>query len=304
MTMSACGQSDPYFWTQAAAPGSGSFPEEWRAGKFPMGIVPVVAFNDHLYMVGRNTAWISDDGLSWNAYPKTDWGERHGMTITFFKGKLWAMGGMKTWDAFCNDIWVSSDGMDWRQIAAQSAWPKRRGHAVVVYGEKLWLMGGSVSSGVWDQLPTQSLNDVWSSQDGVHWFQESERAEWSAREPRVVIFNDMLFLIGDTDKSDVWYSDNGKTWKLLAEESAWPARQNSGLLVYDGRLWIFGGRGLNDVWSSHDGVRWQQHWSAAPWSTRTTNNSITYRDKIWIYCGKTGRDESWSGDVWTMSSRM
>jgi len=41
-----------------------------------------------------------------------------------------------------------------------------------------------------------------------------------------------------------------------------------------------------------------------PRSTRTTFYSIVYLNKVWIYSGKTGRRDSWSGDVWTMTKSL
>jgi hypothetical protein len=39
----------------------------------------------------------------------------------------------------------------------------------------------------------------------------------------------------------------------------------------------------------------------APWSPRTTIHSVVFNSKLWIYGGKTGRKDSWAGDVWTMT---
>jgi hypothetical protein len=75
-------------------------------------------------------------------------------------------------------------------------------------------------------------------------------------------------------------------------------------LAFDEKLWVFGGRGYNDVWYSTNGKNWVQQSSAAPWSTRTTFHSIVYLNKVWIYSGKTGRKDSWSGDVWTMTKSL
>ncbi len=218
-----------------------------------MGIVPVVAFNNQLCMIGNLKTWISNDGKKWTPHNKTDWGERFGMTITYFNGKLWAMGGMKTWDKFFNDIWVSQDGISWRLIKSHAEWSERRGHNVVVFNNKLWLMGGSKSTGIANKPPTESFNDVWSSQNGLNWTLELLNAKWTKREPQVIVYNNQLFLIGNKEKSDVWTSIDGKERVLLTESCEWNPRQNYGLLVYDNKIWIFGGRVFNDVWNSNSG---------------------------------------------------
>jgi leucine-zipper-like transcriptional regulator 1 len=297
----SCGQSKAYIWTQVLSPGNGRFPENWTHDKFPMGIIPLVAFNNDLYMVGQKKTWISKDGINWTAHSKTDWGERHGMTITFFKGKLWMMGGMKTWDKFHNDIWSSEDGKLWRQVKLHAGWSERRGHSVIVYNNKLWLLGGSVSSGKTDQLPTKLLNDVWLSENGETWTNVSRYSEWSARELQVINFNNKLYLVGGSDKNDVWSSKDGKQWTLVTNKAKWSKRKYYGLLVFDKKLWFFGGSGYNDVWVTTNGQNWIQQSSAASWSTRTAYHSVIYLNKLWIYSGKTGREDSWSGDVWTMT---
>jgi hypothetical protein len=81
-------------WQRLAPVGSGAFPEDWRPGKFPLGIVPVRAFRDELWMIGQRTSWSSSDGLSWTAHAKDDWGERIGQAEAFFKDELWMFGGL------------------------------------------------------------------------------------------------------------------------------------------------------------------------------------------------------------------
>jgi hypothetical protein len=35
-------------------------------------------------------------------------------------------------------------------------------------------------------------------------------------------------------------------------------------------------------------------------NSRTTVHTVVFDDKLWSYGGKTGRKDSWAGDVWTM----
>ena len=50
-------------------------------------------------------------------------------------------------------------------------------------------------------------------------------------------------------------------------------------------------------------VNWIQLEDHAPWSTRTWESSIVFKNKLWIYSGKTGREDSWSGEVWTLTMK-
>ena len=107
-------------------------------------------------------------------------------------------------------------------------------------------------------------------------------------------------MIGGAGRRDVWSSDDGKTWTQIAATARWSERLNNGGLVFDEKMWIFGGRGLNDVWYSSDGKLWQMAFAQAPWSTRTAFHSVVFDDKLWVFSGKTGREDSWAGDVWLM----
>jgi hypothetical protein len=31
---------------------------------------------------------------------------------------------------------------------------------------------------------------------------------------------------------------------------------------------------------------------------------VVFKNKLWIYGGKTGREDSWAGDVWTMEAAL
>jgi len=78
-----------YVWHQVLPFRSGSFPEEWKPGTFPLGLVPVQAFGGDLWMSWNKYAWSSPDGIKWTVNSKTDWGERISTSQVFFKNKLW-----------------------------------------------------------------------------------------------------------------------------------------------------------------------------------------------------------------------
>lgn len=138
--------------------------------------------------------------------------------------QLWLFGGFLG-DSYGNDVWLSSDGVNWdKKVLTGNIFPARSGHQVVVFddgsdqGKQLWLIGGA---GV------GYMNDVWSSKDGNTWQQRTAVADFSARYGhQVVVFDDntgegeRLWLIGGADKdeggekSDVWRSKNGTAWQL------------------------------------------------------------------------------------------
>jgi hypothetical protein len=206
-----------------------------------------------------------------------------------------------------NDTWFSADGINWMQTSTNAEWSPRKGNALVVFKEKLWLLGGS-NSVVEDLSPNAFLNDIWSSEDGKHWTLEKSSAEWSPREyPKVLVFNDSLYLLGGQGYGDVWKSANGKDWTLITAEAEWKKRYDHGALVYDDKIWVFGGReeistnAYNDIWYSADGLTWQNQTLCAPWTKRSAANSIVFDNKLWIFSGKhTGAKDNWGGDIWKM----
>lgn len=315
-------------WEQVAPPEAGAFAPEpqafvqpvWKPdeGMFPQGLQPLVAFDGDLWMVSQTVAFSSPDGLEWQMQPKTDTGGRLQGTFAHFNDKLFLYGGLKLTpgvsysnakpEDFQNEVWSSADGLTWTNEGA-AAWPARKAATVIEYDGRLWLFGGSAGvtdDGHGDQL----LNDVWSSEDGVHWEQVTADAGWAPREyPKVLAFNDALYLIGSDGSADIWRSSDGKNWEQISEEAAFLGRFGYGAAVLGEKLWVYGGcvgedcRDVrNDVWYSSDGIEWTQQTEHAPWDERSTANTVVFQDKIWIYSGKhTGHDPGWLGDAWTFS---
>ena len=301
-----------YTWKEILPAGNGSHQYEWKTGTFPMGLVPHVAFNGHLWMVGQKASWSSVDGVTWTRHGKNDWGERIYLSGVYFAGKLWQTGGMRYQErALTNELWSSGDGSTWQK--ANTAWEPRKGQALVVFKNKLWIFGGtSKISRNFESL--EMKNDVWSSPDGVTWTREVAQAPWSPRDtPQVVIMRDTLYMVGAQGMADVWRSADGKSWTQLTKEAGWKKRYDMGVQVFDGRLWVFGGRdlnpdpykgALNDVWFSMNGTDWFRHAEHAPWSVRSGGHSVVFHDQLWIFSGKhTGEDPAWKGDVWVLQKK-
>ena len=301
-------------WEQLRPLGSGGFPDEpgsndqpkWSPGKFPLTLFPVPAFQGDLWMISQTHAFSSPDGLAWAQHDKANWGERISQSFVFFRDRLWMFGGLEYQTRRpLNDIWSSVDGVHWQQ-AGVADWPPRKGAAVVVFQGKLWLLGGT--SEVDSQFNSvRMLNDVWSSDDGVHWMEITPAAPWSARDgPAVAVLANQLFLLGGQGGADVWRSGEGLTWTQLSAGAPWGGRMGYGAEAFSGKLWVFGGfvgastNCLNDVWFSTDGVSWTRQTERAPWGPRSPR-SMVYRDRLWIFSGKhTGGVDNWGGDIWVM----
>jgi len=302
-------------WALVAPLGSGGFPPEkgsfdrpkWEPGRWPLTPEPVIGFNGDLWMMSQTHAWSSSDGLHWTHYLKTDWGERINEAYAFFRSRLWMFGGLRYHDRDpLNDIWTSSDGKTWTNLG-NAAWSPRKGHTIVVFRNQLWLLAGADKVQP-DFSTVHALDDVWRSDDGLHWTQVTAAAAWSPREgAKLVTLKDALYLLGGQGQADVWRSDDGINWTQQSAQADWKPRFGYGAAGFGDWLWVYAGwkgkptNALNDIWYSTDGKAWLQQTEHAPWAPRSPR-TIVYKDRLWIFSGKhTGFTDNWGGDIWTMS---
>ena len=144
--------SDGTDWTQASAS------NDWVARSGHASVV----FDDKMWVLGGydgssflNDGWCSGDGTNWSNIDNASerWRGRLNHTSAVYNGRIYIIGGAY-FDSVdirgLNDVWYSSDGVDWNQ-ATNARWSSRISHATVVYDNKIWVMGGDVNE----------KNDVW-----------------------------------------------------------------------------------------------------------------------------------------------
>ncbi|MFA5987046.1 MAG: serine hydrolase [Candidatus Paceibacterota bacterium] len=212
------------------------------------------------------------------------------------------------WEAkHFNDIWSTTDGLNWAQEKSAANWQPRRSLSVVYFKDKLLMMGG------WSNIEGYQ-NDVWSSTDGINWTQISKEAAWPKREGQVVrVFNNKLWLIGGVNFderrtfNDVWYSENGTDWLEATGDAPWASRYDHDVVVFNNKLWVMGGLKLdgatppNDVWSTTDGINWTLENANAPWGPRHGLIVLDYKNNLWVIGGwdlvkDTGSQTMWFSD--------
>ncbi len=231
-------------------------------------------------------------GVEWNEVTsEADWPARWKHTSVSYDGKLWVMGGNRSWQ----DVWFSENGADWTLATANPGWEGRQDHASVVFENKLWVLGG------WFDRSTTfgRFNDVWSSTDAVNWTPATLDAPWEERDGHSVVeHNGKMWLMGGYRGiffNDVWWSTDGENWTAATLEAEWPARGDMTAVSYDGKLWIMGGNGGEpgrdyllphaDVWCSEDGANWIQVTDDPPWGDTRYHTSVVYDDRIWLLGG-------------------
>lgn len=205
-----------------------------------------------------NEVWSSKNGVNWKAVTKAAWSPRIAAALVEFKGKLWLMGGTENYyfgdrNSLKNDVWYSANGKDWKLATADAGWPPRAYHQAVVLNGKIYLFGGG------NYVPEYTaLNDVWSSEDGVHWTKVGD-APWHERIWfSSVVYRDRIWVMGGWSNNpyknwaDVWYSRDGKNWTEYKAQPGWKERHEASAFVFRDKIWIAGGMTpplVNDVWS-------------------------------------------------------
>ena len=268
----------------------------------------LIEFNGKLWVIGGfhasnggvnggllNDVWSSLDGINWteevpNDSP-TSFQPRANHTTIVFQNKIWIIGGGGLSNTFYNDVWSSSDGINWVQETGNTGFPGRFAHTSEVFDNKLWILGGR------DQF--SYFNDVWSSSDGVNWTQETDNGAFMPRGYHSsAVFEDKIWVIGgfaSGDKNDVWSSIDGINWVQETTNAGFSERGGQSTAIYKNRIWVIAGGLNNDVWSSADGIQWNIEISNADFDDRGEQANFVFNDKLWIVGGWMG---SLLNDVW------
>lgn len=231
-----------------------------------------VVFRNKMWMMGgwyngrlkghsaSNMVWSSKDGKNWKSETdKAAWTPRIAAALIEFKGKIWLLGGTENYyfgdkSSLKNDVWYSSNGKDWRLATNDAGWQPRAYHQAAVLNGRMYIFGGGNYV-----LQYLALNDVWSSDDGIHWIRETSNAPWHQRLWfNSVVYRNRIWVMGGWSNNpyknhdDVWSSKDGKHWEKFESEQVWKGRHEASAFVFKDKIWIAGGMTpplVNDVWS-------------------------------------------------------
>lgn len=249
-----------------------------------------VVFDNKMWVLGgydngnyKNDVWCSSDGVNWSQISTNSpiWSPRIGHASVVFDNKIWILGGY-SYPGYLkmNDVWYSTDGINWTLATPAAGWSPRFWHRALVYDNKIWVLGG------WDGT---DKNDVWYSTDGINWTQATSAANWCERHLfSVVVFDNKMLVLGGYGSSqghlnDVWYSTNGVDWiQIPTSVPMWERRQAHTAVVFDNKIWVMGGQRahndfLNDVWYSRGFTEIEENpikTSASPIKIRITPNPV------------------------------
>lgn len=209
----------------------------------------------------QNDVWSTADGEKWSLVTdRVPWGPRALHYTVAYKDRLWVIGGQTMpafgggEEQFYRDVWTSSDGKTWAEVTpVEPCWTTRGmiGGAAV-FQDRVWMLGG----GTYDTPTTPKrnfYNDVWSTDDGVHWKLHTTDAGWHPRQYHdVAVFDEQLWVLegydGKGNRNDVWRSADGAKWHEVPN-TPWAARHASSIYVYNDALWVVAGNNMtSDVW--------------------------------------------------------
>jgi len=189
---------------------------------------------------------------------------------------------------FFNDVWRSTDGVNWEEMTDAAPWEARAGLSAASFKGRLWVLAGSknddVSIGGMDR---KFFNDVWYSKDGSKWHAATMDAPWEARAGGVALVKGgWLYLLGGEKGfidpadyfNDVWRTKDGEHWELVTEHAGWSPRPGHKCAVLANHFVCMGGFGIPfnpmDIWVSKNGADWKQV-SDSPWNA-TSPDDIRY----------------------------
>lgn len=271
----------------------------------------VIKYKDKLWIIGgynvntkKNNAkvWSSSDGQNWQQITASaSFSPRSGHRLTVFKDKLWLIGGVNIDTSnqnnaytYKNDVWSSSDGVNWQQVTASASFKPRAEHELVVFNDKLWLIGGYNSNlgGYQNNID----KEIWSSSDGKNWSKKTEVDFLDRSGYKTQVFRGKIYLVaGDKHGlvvNDVWSTADGINWQRITNNTRFIGRDGHALTTFKNQLWVIGGRDLhvthltyNDVWASADGKNWTEIKPQQTYSGRSGHAAAVFDQKLWVVGG-------------------
>jgi hypothetical protein len=206
------------------------------------------------------------------------------------------------------------ENLQWTEATPSASWEPRDSGEVFVFKNKMWIMGGVNGN---DYVKENHLvkyweaphfNDIWNTEDGVHWQKVANQNTWAPRRSMTVaFFNNKLWMLGGWSPikgytNDIWTSNDGVHWTRAVEHAEWSAREGHSLEVFQNKLWLIGGvnynerQTKNEVWYSENGINWKKV-ENIPWKPRWDHATEVFNGKLFLTGGMNLAGEIFN-DVW------
>jgi len=172
-------------------------------------------FDGRIWMMGGvnydkrkvfNDVWYTEDGIDWVEATPTGvgapWSGRWDFALAAYKDKFYLIAGMDLTGKLYNDVWSSSDGINWMLETDSPPWQSRQGASAMNFKDRLWLIGRLNDS------EYGGANDAWYTEDGRDWEKSGEDLPWDGREDfTTVVLNGKIYIMGGMANDWTWRND-------------------------------------------------------------------------------------------------
>eukprot|EP00960_Hanusia_phi_P065678 766180-Hanusia_phi.AAC.1 len=233
-------------------------------------------------------------------------GPEYNYSMLIVGGRTATLGGR---NEYLKDIWVSFDGIEWKEIVPNQSFPARCWFGLTRFSNKLIISGGI------SYEPNPRLNDVWQSTDGgINWYEVLPAADWDGRYG----FAMLLYMKPTRRLSPTLISETARTPTLYVFAGS---SCQTGCVLYDNALagceTLSGAApqycctlnatcaerpNQNDVWASSDfGLTWTEVANSSQWSKRVFPQlAETVDGSLMLISGYDSWDRYYS-DMWVSS---
>jgi len=190
-----------------------------------------------------------------------DVGERFSYLVT--NNKIYILSQkLDYWEEILSDIWVSEDGIKWKELAREQKgllWDMSLG----VRGWDLWLWGGVYKQAGFSADDVNS-SPVWKMSPGGFLIQVARQSPFELRSgANIAVLGGKTWMFGGYSSTsgryqDLWKSSDLTSWKEVLKKAPFGSMGSYGLVGFRGELYWFGPERLSELstWKSSDGVSW------------------------------------------------
>ncbi len=183
---------------------------------------------------------------------------RQNATAMAFNGKMYLTGGYAPMYGMMQpsrNTYVTENGKDWTDISGNTD-DGKPAYAIFeaarfVFNNKMWIVGGHTNF----IDPSQMVNAIYSSEDGVAWVKEGDvPAEMqNVFGMKAVVADDVVYIFGGQKvptadgevaslaPTQMFRSVDGKTWEAVATPENYTAIRSARAVAMGNQAWIFGG---------------------------------------------------------------
>ena len=180
----------------------------------PIKFHSTVVYNNVMYVIFGNATtnltevWSSPNGTTWTqltANAHIDFVGQGGYKAIVFNNAIYVMGGETSTNVKLNDVWTSTNGIDWTKVATTGeVFPVIVGHTATVYNNKVWVIGGRAGT-------ANVSNDIYYSSDMVAWKKYSSTVPFDKIAfHNTLNYNNALWVFGGYKESGL----SSAIWKI------------------------------------------------------------------------------------------